>query len=156
MGKLLRVNPRHSYHKKKYFYFSFIYLYEIMGVHWTYWGIISWCMEVKLLCWSAVCQLHLNKTESIKKEKLLQAAIKAPSQRFYWWAGPRQVSPLKKKKTIFIINILIFAYPSILQKEEREKKRKESKSDPTLDNGARQHLSVEHIIFSFWHAYGKR
>ena len=95
-----------------------------MDVHWTYWGIISLCMEVKLLCWSAVCQLYLNKTEI-------------------------------GRKTIFIISKLLFAYPLILQKKERGKK-KESKSDPTLDNGACQHLSVEHIIFSFWHAYGKR
>ena len=56
------------------------------------------------------------------------------------------------------ISKLIFAYPLILQKKKKRKrkKRKEDKSYPTLDNGACQHLSVEHIIFSFWQAYGKR
>ena len=53
------------------------------------------------------------------------------------------------RKPIFIISKLIFAYPLILQKKERGKKRKEDKSDSTLGNGACQHLSVEHIIFSF-------
>ena len=54
------------------------------------------------------------------------------------------------RKPIFIISKLIFAYPLILQKKKRKrKKRKEDKSYPTLDNGACQHLSVEHIIFSF-------
>ena len=69
-----------------------------------------------------MCQLHLNKTEKTKKEKLLQAAIKAPSQRLVGWTQTGK--PLKKKTTIFIISILIFAYPSILQKEEREKKER--------------------------------
>ena len=154
MGKLLRVNPRHSYHKKIFLFFFYISIWD-NGCSPNLWGIISWCMEVKLLCWSAVCQLHLNKTEKTKKEKLLQAAIKAPSQRLVGWTQTGK--PLKKKKNNYLYNKHTYICLSLnFTKGRKRKKRKESKSDPTLDNGARQHLSVEHIIFSFWHAHGKR
>ena len=64
--KLLRVNPKSSHNKEKFFSFCLI-LYEMMDVHWIYCGnhFKMYASQVVMLFTlnlpNAVCELHLNK-----------------------------------------------------------------------------------------------
>ena len=65
-GKVIRVNPKSSHHRKKFF--SFYFIYKIIDVNWTYYDnhftiyVNQAIILYALTLYSDSCRLFLNKT----------------------------------------------------------------------------------------------